>query len=549
MLKGIDKLRRTRQIISVLTKYGLDYLIDRHRAGILSVFSHKQIPGDSLSAPEKFCRALEELGPTFIKFGQILSTRPDFLPPPLIKELEKLQDQTPPFDSSSAIGIIERELKKPVSQLFSEFEMKPVAAASLSQVHKATLLNGNIVAVKIQRPGIRQTIETDLAILEDLAGFIENRFHNGWMYRPRMMVEEYKKAIKKELDFSREAHNFEKFRLNFRDVKHVRVPQIYWDMTTQVILTMEFMEGVKINEIILEKNKGIYDPEAVAIRVAEALLKQILEDGFFHADPHPANLFIQPPADVIMLDVGMVGYLDKKTTLEGAKLLQAVVDRDAENALTCFENLKIIVKDVDRYQLRQDLAELFDSYLGLPLKELDINKVGQDIIGIMIRHNLTVPPNLVLMIKALSMIESTGKDLYPDLDILSIAKPFVKKVWRKKFDPQKMLKTGESMLNEGIQLIEQLPEDLNIILHKIREGKLKFIFEFQEAEKLKKSIGKAGHQISLSIIIAALIIGFSLILALQQGDTFFISTPGFGFAGLFIALILSLVLIWSVLKK
>ncbi len=326
-------------------------------------------------------QGLEELGPTFIKFGQILSTRPDFLPPEFIKELEKLRDNTPPFDFSLVRQIIEEELGKPSQEVFRYFDPVPVAAASLSQVHKAALPDGDQVAVKIRRPGIRQIIEADLAILEDLAQFAENRLHNGWMYRPRLMVEEYRKAVRKELDFTREAQNYEKFRINFSDVEYIRVPKVYWELTTSAVLTMEFIDGIKINETVQEKYRNLYDTHKIALRGAEAIMKQILEDGFFHAEPHPANLFVIPPAEIVMLDVGMVGYLDKNTRFYGAKLLQALINRDPDSTLNRFEDLKIIIRDVDRSLLRQELAELFDSYLGIPLGSLDINKAGQEVIG------------------------------------------------------------------------------------------------------------------------------------------------------------------------
>lgn len=544
--KNLEKLKRTRQIVGVLTKYGVEYLFDRRRKGISST---RNTGKNILSTPEKFCRALEELGPTFIKFGQILSTRPDFLPPEFIKELEKLRDNTPPFDFSLVRQIIEEELGKPSQEVFRYFDPVPVAAASLSQVHKAALPDGDQVAVKIRRPGIRQIIEADLAILEDLAQFAENRLHNGWMYRPRLMVEEYRKAVRKELDFTREAQNYEKFRINFSDVEYIRVPKVYWELTTSAVLTMEFIDGIKINETVQEKYRNLYDTHKIALRGAEAIMKQILEDGFFHADPHPANLFVIPPAEIVMLDVGMVGYLDKNTRFYGAKLLQALINRDPDSTLNRFEDLKIIIRDVDRSLLRQELAELFDSYLGIPLGSLDINKAGQEVIGIMIRHNLTLPPNLVLMIKALSMIESTGKELYPDLDMLEVARPFVKKISRKRLDPGEILKRSSSLLQESVELIERLPGEINLIFNKLREGKLKLVFELHEADKLKRSISRVGHQISLSVIIAAIIIGSSVIFAMQEKGPLIFGYPAFGVAGLFLALILILIYLWSVMNK
>jgi len=534
--------------MAVLLKYGLDYFLDRTKIGILARIRKKPKGYKILTTAERLRSALEELGPTFIKFGQILSTRPDFLPPAFIKELEKLQDQVPPFDSFHAQKIIERELGKSINRLFKSFEPTPIAAASLSQVHKAILPSGETLAVKIQRPDSKETIELDLEILEDLSALFENHFSNGWIYHPKLMVAEFKKAIRKELDFTNEAHNFEKFRINFKEIEHIKVPKIYWEMTTSEVLTMEFIEGTKINEITQEKYKDVFEPAEVAKRGAEAILKQILEDGFFHADPHPANLFVQPPATIIMLDVGMVGYLDEETVINGAKLLQAIINKNLDQVLRSFENLGIIIKEFDRHLLRQDLKELFERYLGVPLKNLEISKVSQDIIKIMVRHSLVLPTNLALMIKALSAVETTGQQLYPDFDMLSTAKPFVKKLLRKKFAPQELLKKSEVVLQESIELIEQLPNNLIDILHKVKEGKLKFNFEHQGLEKLTREIDRSSNRLSFSLIIAALIIGSSLILQQQVGP-FIFGYPILGIIGYLIASFLGLGLIISILRS
>jgi len=546
--RNLRKLKRNRQIMAVLVKYGFDYLFDRTKIGILTRIRKKPKNEQELTLPERLRLALEELGPTFIKFGQILSTRPDFLPPVFIRELEKLQDQVSAFDSFQAQEIIAQELARPIDKLFKHFEVKPVAAASLSQVHRAALLSGEIVAIKIQRPGIKDTIELDLEILKDLAGFLENHLHNGWVYHPKLMVAEFEKVIRKELDFTNEAHNFEKFRINFKDIGYIKVPKIYWNMTTTKVLTMEFIEGTKINEIIQKKYKGVFEPVEVAKRGAVAILKQILEDGFFHADPHPANLFVQPPATIVMLDVGMVGYLDEETIINGVKLLQAIVSKNLNQTLRSLENLGIIIKEFDRNLLRQDLKELFDRYLGIPLKNLEISKVSQDILEIMARHNLALPANLVLMLKALSMVETTGRQLYPDFDMLSTAKHFIQKLLRKRFAPQELLKKSSIIFQESIELVEQLPQDLIDILRKIKEGKLKFSFEHQGLEKLTQEIDRSSNRLSFSLIIAALIIGSSVILQ-QQVSPFILGYPILGIIGYLLASFLGIGLVISILKS
>lgn len=546
--RNLRKLKRSRQIMGVAVKYGLDYFIDRSKINLLIKIRKRPKDYQLLTLPERLRLALEELGPTFIKFGQILSTRPDFLPPTFIKELEKLQDNVPPFDSFQAQEIVRQALNKPLDKLFKEFRTKPIAAASLSQVHKATLLNGEIVAVKIQRPNIKETIELDLNILEDLAGLLENRFHNGWVYRPKLMIEEFKKAIRRELDFTKEARNFEKFRINFKDIDYIKVPKIYWEMTTTKVLTMEFIKGTKVNEIVQKKYKDVFKPKEVAKRGAEIILKQVLEDGFFHADPHPGNIFIQPPATIIMLDVGQIGYLDEKTIIDGAKLLQAVINKNLDQSIRSFENLGVITKEFDKNLFRQDLKELLDRYLEVPLKNLEISKIFQDILEVIMRHNLTLPTNLTLMIKAFSMIESTGRQLDPDFNMVLVAKPFVKKLLRKRFTSQELLKKSGILFQESAEFIERLPRDSIDIFRKLKEGRLKFNFEHRGLEKFTQEIDRSTNRLSFSLIIASLIIGSSIVLQ-QQAGPFIFGYSAIGIIGYLFASFLGLGLVISILRS
>ncbi len=546
--KKLNEIKRSRQIMHVMVKYGLDYFIDRSKIGFSLKIRKKPRSYQKLAMPERLRLALEELGPTFVKFGQTLSARPDFIPPAFIKELEKLQDRVPPFSSFCAQKIIEKELNKPLKKLFKKFETVPVASASLSQVHKATLFNNEIVAVKIQRPHIKEIIELDIRILEKLAGFFENRIHNSLVYQPKLIVAEIKKTIRKEIDFTNDAYNFEKFRINFKDVEYIKVPKIYWEMSTTKVLTMEFIEGTKVNEITQDKYKNVFEAKKVAKQGADAILKQILEDGFFHADPHPANILVQPPDTIVMLDAGMVGYLDEKTTLSGAKLLRAIIDKDSDQVINNLEKLGVIIKEFDKNLFRQDLKELLDRYLGVPLKNLEISKVSQDIFRIMIQHHLVLPSNLVLMIKALSTVETTGRQLDPDFDMVSATKPFVRNLLRKKFSPRELLGKSNTILQESVELIEQLPRDLTDILRKVKEGKLKFNFKHQGLEKLTMEIDRSSNRLSFSLIIAALIIGSSLILQQKTGP-FILGYSALGIIGYILASFLGLGLIISILKS
>jgi ubiquinone biosynthesis protein len=536
-----NKLKRSRQITNVLIKYGLDYFIDKSKLKLPHRI--KKIPKsyEGIGLSEGMRLALEELGPTFIKFGQILSTRPDFLPPAFIKELEKLQDEVPPFDSFQAKEIIEKELGKPVEKLFKEFGEIPVASASLSQVHKAILPNDEIVAVKIQRPNVNEVIELDLEILKDLVGVIDRRSGNNWIYHPGLIVEEFKKAIKREIDFTNEAHNYEKFRINFKDIDYIKIPKIYWNMTTTKVLTMEFVEGIKINEITMPEHRDIFNPKEVARRGAQIILKQIFEDGFFHADPHPANIFVLSPATIVMLDVGQVSYVDESIIKNGAKLLLAMMDKNLDQGMRCLKALGVFEKEYDENLLRHDFAELIDHYVGIPLKDIEIRKLAQETIEVMKRHNLVLPSNLFLMIKALSMAETTGRKLDPDFNIVSVGKPFITKIVNKRFSPDELLKRGNIFVKDSIEFIEKLPQDLTDTLKKLVEGKLKVIFENKELEKIANEISRSAKCKSLSIVIASLIIGSSLTMQMNIGPTIF-GYPLQGIIGYITAIFLGVVL-------
>lgn len=541
-----NKLKRSRQIITIFIKYGLDYFIDKSKIGLLTKIKKVSKYYRKLSLAERICLSLEELGPTFVKFGQILSTRPDFLPHAFIKELEKLQDQVPPFDSFQAKEIIEQELNKSINKLFKKFEEMPVASASLSQVHKATLPNSEIVAVKIQRPNIEEIIKLDLEILEDLAGFVDRRLGDNWIYHPKLMIQGFKRVILKEIDFTNEANHFEKFRTNFKDVDYVRVPKIYREMTTKKVITMEFIEGTKISEITRDEYKDIFNPKEVAKRGANMVLKQIFEDGFFHGDPHPANIFILPPATIYMLDVGMVGYIDKSIISNGTKLLQAVIYKNLDQGILSLESLGVFKKEFDERLLRQDLSELIERYVEISLKDLDIRKLMQDTIEVIVNHDLVLPTNLALMVKALSMAESIGRQLDPDFNIVSVGRPFINKIISKRFTLEQLLKRSNKFIQNSIELVEKIPQDLMDGLKKLKEGKLKFVFEHHGLEELSREINRSTVRISLSIIIAAMIIGSSLIM--QKGP-FIFGYSILGIIGYILAGLLSFGLVISILKS
>lgn len=544
---NLDKVKRSRQIISVFIKFGLDYLFDVSRVNFITKIRNRRKGYEKLSSAERLRLAFEELGPTFIKFGQILSTRPDFLPPDYIYELEKLQDKVLPVETLRIRECIEKELNKPLNQVFKEFDEKPVASASLSQVHKAVLYNGEIVALKIQKPGIRNTIELDLSILESFADVLEKRLRNGPFRSPKAVVAEIKKALRKELDFLNEAHNFDKFRNNFKGIDYIKVPNVYWDLTTEKLLTMEFIEGVKISEITQEKYRQQFDLKKIADRAAEALLKQILLDGFFHADPHPGNLFVQPPDTIVMLDVGMTGHLEERTIIIIAKTLRAANEKDYSHIIRGLEDLGLVVQKIDKFSLRQDLDELIELYSDRPFKTISMAKMNQQILEIMMRHKMAIPSNLVMMLRSISIAESVGKQLEPDFNMFSLVQPFVRKIYFKLYSPRRWKERGVNVMDESVELVEHLPHHLSDLLRKLREGQFEVKLEHHKLEEITREIKGSSNRISASLIIAALIVGSSLIL--QQGIGPTISNVSIiGIIGYILAGVLGLGLIISIFR-
>ena len=545
---NLDKVKRSRQIISVFMKFGLDYLFDVSRVNFITKIRNRRKGYEKLSNAERLRLAFEELGPTFIKFGQILSTRPDFLPPDYIRELEKLQDKVLPIETLRIRECIEKELNKPLNQVFKEFNEQPVASASLSQVHKAVLPNGETVALKIQKPGIRTTIEVDLSILESLADMLEKRLRNGSFYSPKSIVAEIKKTIRKEMDFLNEAHNFDKFRNNFKDIDYIKVPKVYWELTTEKLLTMEFIEGVKISEITQEKYRQQFDLKKIANQAAEALLKQILLDGFFHADPHPGNLFVQSPDTIVMLDVGMTGHLDERTIIIIAKILRSANEKNYSHIIRGLQDLGLVVQKVDKFSLRQDLDELLELYSNRPFKTISMTKMNQQILGIMMRHKMAIPSNLVMMLRSISIAESVGKQLEPDFDMFSLVQPFVRKIYLKLYSPRRWKERGVNVMDESVELVEHLPHHLSDLLRKLREGQFEVKLEHHNLEEITQEMKGSSNRIAASLIIAALIVGSSLIL--QQGIGPTISNVSIiGIIGYIIAGVLGLGLIISIFRS
>ena len=546
--------KRSKEILLVLSKYGLGYFlnlpaIERYFKFGKKFFTKKtkEKTFECLTLPQRARIACEELGPTFIKFGQILSTRPDLMSREFIQEFSKLQDNVPMFDYTEVEKQFKEEFNKPINELFIEFDKQPVAAASLSQVHKAKFSTGEIVAVKIQRPNIKEKIEVDVAILLDLAKFTERRLLNGSLYQPVEIVKEFAKTIKKELDFVNEGRNIDKFRKNFKEIETVRIPKVYWNLTAGKILTMEFIDGVKISDTVKLKNSK-FNKKIIAARGADMILKQIFADGFFHGDPHPGNIFVLENNVIALLDFGMVGRINEDRISSMADMIIAAIKIDADKVIEALINMDIVGREADLSKLKIEIKDFIGKYYGAPLKELEIGKIIEEILEVMIAHKIKIPSDLALLAKALITVENIGRNLDPDFDMVSHAKPFAKHLLKKKYSPVNLWKRGSATASELFNFFELLPKEFSLLIKSLRKGDINVNFQHKGLERLILEIDRASNRLSFSMIIGALIIGSSFVIQANIRP-FIFGYPAIGIIGYLFASFLGLFLIISILRS
>ncbi len=551
--KTYSKIRRYRQILGVFIKYGFDDIITRLGIEYYINLGRKIIKRpakrkiEKLSSSHRLRLAFEELGPTFIKLGQILSLRADIIPAEYANEFRKLLDEAAPFSTSEAINIIESELGKPLKENFLSFDEKPIAAASIAQVYKAVLLNKKNAAVKVQRPNVKKIIQTDLSILYDLSKLIESNIPEGKLYDPKGIVEEFSNTIIKEIDFLNEGRNSELFKKNFEGDSTVYVHQIYWNLSTPKVLTMDYIDGTKISNFDKLQQLG-FDKKIIAENGANSILRQIFEFGFFHADPHPGNIFVIENNVIAPVDYGMMGRIDDETMDHISNILIGVVRKDVDKIIKSFINMGIIESNLNIRKLKIDITEFMDQYYEVPLNRLDIEKIINRIMNIHRKHRIKFPSNIVIMGKALVTSEAVGRKLNPDFDMMSLLKPYVEKMMLQRFSFSRQSKNFIKLAEEFHDLLRVFPSDLREIMRKIKSGDISINFEHKGLEKLITEMDKSSNRISFSLIIAALIVGSSIIMQTGLGP-FFLGFPVIGVIGYLIAGVLGMWLVIAILKS
>jgi ubiquinone biosynthesis protein len=552
-LKIYRNIKRYRRIITTFAKYGFEDIVGRLRVEFLFRFGRKLIRKREKrrilqkSLAERLRLAFEELGTTFVKLGQILSLRPDIIPEDFARELSKLQDRVAPFSHQEAREIVESELNSPVEELFTFFSEEPIAAASIAQVQKGVTKKGERVAVKIQRPGIQETIETDLAILFDLATLAEQRVPSLKLYNPVKLVDEFATNIRRELDFNREARSIELFRRNFEGDGTVYIPKVYWDLTTENVLTIELIDGIKVSEKEKLLEAG-FDLETIAANGARLVLRQIFEHGFFHADPHPGNIFIIEDSVIVPLDYGLVGYIGDEMREKIAAALMALANRDVNRMTRVFLDMGVVDQTDDLAGFREDLKGFVDTYYNVPLEQINLGRALLEMIGLVRRHSLRIPTDFAVMAKAIITVEALGRELCPDFQMMSIAEPFVRELYLKQFEPKKNIKQLLEAAYDYGSLLRMMPSELASILTKINSGTLEVQFEARGMRQLVTELDRSSNRLSFSVIIAGILVGSSLIVNLKVGPLLF-GLPVIGLVGYFTAGVLGVWLLIAIMRS
>ena len=551
--KTYASAQRYRHILFILLKYGFEDLIDNlkieqyleTRWNFITPRRSRHV--DRLSRAERIRMVLEELGPTFVKMGQTMSTRSDVFPNDILAELVKLQDRVPPFPASQVKRIIEKELQESCDTLFSHFEEKPLAAGSIGQVHRATLMSGEKVAVKVQRPGIRPIIELDLEIMHDMARLMERHMELGQIHKPTRIVAEFAKTLRKELDYGIEAANVERFAAQFKDNPAIFVHKVYRAASTSRVITTGFVEGIKPASAHLLRQRDL-NPEKIASKGTDLVMTQVFIHGFFHADPHPGNILVMNDEVICFLDFGMMGRLDRHSRELFADLLLNVVQANEVKAAEALLKLTHSHTLIDRLGLEREIAELIDQYLYRPVKELEVGKLIRSLLDLTVKHELSIPAHYFLLIKTITQIEDLGRNLDTEFDFTELAGPYIRKLLMNRYHPRRLARDLYETGTDLVYLVREVPGELRELLKQARQGKMKIEFEHLGLGPLLHTINHVSSQLASAIVLASLIVGSSLIV-LSGLPPLWHQIPIIGLGGYLASAVMGILLLRSIWKN
>ena len=533
-LSAMRDLGRLHDLASILIRYGFGDVVRRlglepvlERAGrALNWTRFEELL--HLDPPQRVRKAMEDMGPTFIKFGQILSTRVDLFSPEWIAEFEKLHDRVPPLPFEALRPQLEEDLGAPLAEVFARFDPTPLGAASIAQVHRAVLPDGQQVIVKIRRPGIRPTIEADLRLLERLVSIIEREFADARRFHPQEIVRQFKLSLRNELDLLTEARNTERSANNFAGDPHIVIPKVYWEYCGERINVQEYIDGIRGGDLAKLSAAG-FDRKLLAQRGADAVLKMVLIDGFFHADPHPGNFIYLPNNRLAFIDFGMIGSLTEVRRGQVVDMLNAIVVRDAPAMV---EVLLDWTDDTtpSTERLISEVGMFIDKYHGVALRQLRLGDILGDMTALMREHRLTLPPDLTMLFKTLITLEGMGRQIDPDFDIVSQVAPLLARATLERHKPEALLRHAQRNINSLMAVLGALPRDIRRIMRLLRAGAVKVNVDMPELAHFGRLMDRAASRLTVGMVTASLIIGSSIVMTVSGGPTRF-GLPALGVLG------------------
>jgi len=548
-----------RQILLVASRHGFGHLVEQ--TGLQRVlsfgrrlisFRKQPLPGHRLHAPERLRLMFEELGPTFIKLGQVLACRPDLLPLEYAKELAGLTDSVAPFSFVEARDIVEKDLAAPLGSLFTSIEPKPIAAASIAQVHQAVLPDGREVMVKVQRPNIEENIMRDISILRGIAQLIDTHVRELQPFNVPGIVEEFNRTINKELDFFIEGSSAAQLRNNFEGSDSLYIPQVYADLSSKRVLVLERIDGVRIDDYAGIERMG-FDRKDIALKGAGAFFKMVLQDGLFHADPHPGNIFVLADGRLGLVDFGIMGRVTEDNREHFASVLVALAGHDYDALTRQYVNLGFVSEesvDIDQFKrdLKEDLAELLEPYYGMTIRQIDFGTYVDRVTHLLHRHKLRIPQNLYLMDKALLTLEGILKQLDPGFDYFAAAQPYVEELVKRKHHPRQLLRTAQKNLTALSDMANNLPRQLRSVVGKVMRGDIQVKLQHEGLRDAVRDLDKSSNRIAFSLITAAIIVASSIIIRSGQGQKLF-GFPVFGLIGYIIAGLFGIWILIGILRS
>jgi ubiquinone biosynthesis protein len=546
-------LGRLNTILGVLIRHGFGDSV--RRMGLADTLAkaghvlHWEHAADlaRIPPPVQLRLALEELGPTFVKLGQILAGRADLFGPEWITEFEKLHSQVPALPLDDLRPQLRQDLGDEPENLFARFDTEPLAAASIAQVHSAQLKDGTEVIVKIRRPGITETIAADLRLLEKLAALAEAQLPALKPYRPQQLVRELARSLSRELDLASECRNAERIAANMVHMPWIVVPKVHWDFTRERINVQDRIVGIAGNQLAELDHNG-HDRLLLAQRGAQAVLKMIVEDGLFHADPHPGNVFYLPDNRIAFIDFGMVGRLSKRRREDLLNLLLGLVERNPQAVVEVLLDWTGDEQGVQLDNLEGEIEAFVDQYYGVPLAQLSLGQMLSDVTAILREHHLALPSDLALLIKAFITLEGMGRGLEPNFHMAGEALPLLRKVLRARYKPRALAQRAWQTLSKTLSMAEQLPHDLSRLLRNARRGRMHIGLELVHLKRVGNQINQAANRMAMALVIAALIVGSSIVMTVKGGPTL-IGLPMFGFLGFLGAVLGGLWLVRSIWRS